>query len=336
MSHVLTPLNEYGKKRQPCVFIIDFQATRLHIFPAEEAQANGLQVVMPTFSNALPALSRVGRQGWEGQITPPSEAEYALAYSLAYQHLLFGNSYLLNLSAPTRIATGWGLEAIFQATQAKYKVFWQDAVSPFVCFSPETFVQIRAGKVYAYPMKGTIDASIPEAEKIILADKKELAEHYTIVDLLRNDLSQVAKRVRVARFRYIDRLQTWAGKELLQVSSEVVGKLPKNYHAHLGDIFMALLPAGSISGAPKRKTLEVIEASESTFRYAHGERYTRGFYTGICGYFDGENVDTGVMIRYIQQVGKDFYFKSGGGITTQSTLQAEYNELIQKVYVPIA
>jgi para-aminobenzoate synthetase component 1 len=155
------------------------------------------------------------------------------------------------------------------------------------------------------------------------------------VDLIRNDLSQVADSVRVARFRYIDRIKTHTGKALLQVSSKVVGNLPADYHAHLGDILASLLPAGSISGAPKKKTVEIIKEAESAFNCGNLP-YTRHFYTGVCGYFDGENLDTGVMIRYVERVGEGLYFKSGGGITTQSTLESEYNELIQKIYVPIA
>jgi len=94
----------------------------------------------------------------------------------------------------------------------------------------------------------------------------------------------------------------------------------------LGDIIFALLPAGSISGAPKTKTLEIIQLAEG---------YERGFYAGVCGYFDGKNLDSGVMIRYLEQESDGLTFKSGGGITAQSDLVKEYEELIQKVYVPV-
>jgi para-aminobenzoate synthetase component 1 len=145
------------------------------------------------------------------------------------------------------------------------------------------------------------------------------------VDLIRNDLSLVAENVEVKRYRYIDKLKT-NKHDLLQVSSEISGRLTQNYLERLGDILFSLLPAGSISGAPKPKTLEIIENAEG---------YERGFYTGICGWFDGENLDSAVMIRFIEQKGDKLFFKSGGGITAQSDLQKEYEELIQKVYVPI-
>jgi para-aminobenzoate synthetase component 1 len=174
-------------------------------------------------------------------------------------------------------------------------------------------------------MKGTIDAKISDAEKVILNDNKETAEHYTIVDLIRNDLNSVSKRVRVERFRYIDTIVT-NEKKLLQVSSEVCGDLEKNYLAHIGDIIFALLPAGSVSGAPKRKTIKIIAATEGR---------ERGYYTGIFGIFDGHNLDSGVMIRYIEKSGDGYIYYSGGGITSFSDPLSEYKEMIDKIYVPI-
>jgi para-aminobenzoate synthetase component 1 len=128
----------------------------------------------------------------------------------------------------------------------------------------------------------------------------------------------------VNRFRYIDELKT-NDKTLLQVSSEIVGELSSDYASHLGDILLNLLPAGSVSGAPKPKTLDVIREAEKT---------DRGFYTGVMGYFDGENLDSGVMIRFIERQQDRYVYRSGGGITTQSTARSEYEEVINKVYVP--
>jgi para-aminobenzoate synthetase component I len=164
------------------------------------------------------------------------------------------------------------------------------------------------------------------AKEKILADKKELAEHVTIVDLIRNDLSQVASQVDVTRFRYVEEVRT-GSKNLLQVSSEICGQLDAGYQNHLGDILLKLLPAGSVSGAPKPKTLEIIKDVE-------GE--DRGFYTGVFGYFDGEKLDSGVMIRFIERRAGKYFYRSGGGITTQSVAESEYQEAIDKVYVPVA
>lgn len=174
-------------------------------------------------------------------------------------------------------------------------------------------------------MKGTIDASLPDAYRLLMNDVKESAEHATIVDLIRNDLSMVAEQVTVTRYRYCDCLETNKGP-ILQTSSEICGVLPEDYCSHIGDIVFKLLPAGSITGAPKPKTMDII---------AEAENYNRGFYTGVMGYFDGENLDSAVMIRFVEQEDGRFYFKAGGGITSKSSLESEYNEMKQKIYVPI-
>jgi para-aminobenzoate synthetase component I len=103
--------------------------------------------------------------------------------------------------------------------------------------------------------------------------------------------------------------------------------LSPNYLSQLGDIIFAMLPAGSVTGAPKKKTLEIIE---------NAENYDRGFYTGIAGYFDGQNLDSCVLIRFIENEKGQLFYKSGGGITAQSNANDEYQELIDKIYVPVS
>ncbi len=174
-------------------------------------------------------------------------------------------------------------------------------------------------------MKGTIDAAIPNATETLLLDPKELAEHVTIVDLMRNDLSQVATRVAVTRFRYVEELKT-NRKNLLQVSSEIMGELSPDYFSQLGTLLATLLPAGSVSGAPKTKTLAIIRDAEQE---------KRGYYTGVFGYFDGVMMESAVMIRFIENQGGRLFYRSGGGITTQSEVGNEYREANDKIYVPI-
>lgn len=247
---------------------------------------------------------------------------YLSAFNKVMEHIKDGNTYLLNLTFPTQIKTNYTLEEILYSSQAKYKLCFN---SKFVVFSPETFVQIQNGKISSCPMKGTIDASIENAEKILLNDEKEIAEHNTIVDLIRNDLSIVAKNVKVEKFRYVETVKT-SVKTLLQTSSLISGALNDDYIENIGTLIIKLLPAGSVSGAPKKKTVEIIKEVEN---------YSRGFFTGIFGIFDGINLDSAVMIRFIENINNEFYFKSGGGITFMSNPEAEYQEMIDKVYVPI-
>lgn len=319
INEFISKLNQWGQDRVPFFFLIDFEmrkpeAWKLSDIPAgifysieKKTNAESLSVSQPDI-----ALRKF----------PIAFENYKSKFDFVKQRISLGDSYLTNLTVKTKIDLNQGLVNLFFATQAKYKVCWKEK---FLCFSPETFVKISNGKIFSYPMKGTIDASIPNAEEIILNDPKELSEHVTIVDLIRNDLSSVSSNVAVKRFRYIDQINTNL-KSLLQVSSEICGDLPKNYHSSLGTILLSLLPAGSISGAPKTKTLEIIRGAE---------KEPRGYYTGVMGYFDGENLDSGVMIRFIEQDGNQYYYRSGGGITSQSHAQSEYQEMIDKIYAPI-
>jgi para-aminobenzoate synthetase component 1 len=253
---------------------------------------------------------------------PPDRDMYRKAFYRVKDEIQYGNSFLLNLTFPTSIETNYSLQDIFIQSRAPFKLYLENSL---VIFSPERFIRIRGNQVSSNPMKGTIDAGIPGAHIRLASDPKEDAEHNTIVDLIRNDLGTIAEQVRVKRFKYIEKQKTHQG-ELLQMSSEITGRLPENYRNSLGNFLFRLLPAGSISGAPKRKTLEIICEVES---------YDRGFYSGIFGYFDGQDLDTAVAIRFIERQGDQLVFKSGGGITFMSEWKKEYEEMQKKVYVPV-
>ena len=134
----------------------------------------------------------------------------------------------------------------------------------------------------------------------------------------------MAEDVRVDKYRYIDVLHTNKG-DILQTSSEISGRLPEDYRNHLGEILAAQLPAGSITGAPKTKTMQIIHEAEG---------YDRGFYTGIMGIYDQGELNSAVIIRYIEEDENRLFFKAGGGITSKSDCRKEYEEVIQKIYLP--
>ena len=307
-------LNEWGHKQVPFLFLVDFEMEKPMAWRSNEIPAEILFSISDSkqSASARPELKK----------HPISIRDYQSKFDLVKKEISFGDSYLTNLTIKTKIDLNQSLEELFFQVPAKYKVCWKNQ---FLVFSPETFVQIKDGEIFSFPMKGTIDASIANAEEIILNDRKELAEHVTIVDLIRNDLSTVASEVNVKRFRYVEKIRT-NQKDLLQVSSEICGKLPENYQGSIGSILVSLLPAGSVSGAPKNKTLQII---------CEAEKEKRGYYTGVVGYFDGKNLDSGVMIRFIEQQGSQFYYRSGGGITSQSKMESEYQEAIDKIYVPV-
>jgi para-aminobenzoate synthetase component 1 len=173
-------------------------------------------------------------------------------------------------------------------------------------------------------MKGTSLGSTTESLEKLTKSTKEADEHATIVDLMRNDLSRVAKKVRVENFRYAEILSSGQSAHF-QTSSKIVGELNAAWQNNLGDIIFTLLPAGSVTGAPKIKTVEIIKRAE---------KYNRGFYTGVAGYFDGERLNTCVLIRFIEKTPHGYEFKAGGGITSQSLVTSEFEELLRKIYIP--
>lgn len=319
-SDYVAKMNRWGKERTPFIFILDFETQNPVVLPLHEAASNGIYYSLNNLNNI--DIQCISKNSFIFRKFPVSYQLFIKSFDAVFNEIKLGNSFLTNLTFPTPIETDLTLREIFCMSEAPYKLLFKDL---FVVFSPELFIEIRKGKISSYPMKGTIDASIQDAATRILSDSKETAEHHTIVDMIRSDLSLVATNVKVERFRFLNSVKTH-DKTLLQVSSEITGDLPDNYHAHLGDIFSNLLPAGSICGAPKKKTLEIIRKSEI---------YERGYYTGVFGIFDGTELWSAVMIRFIEKNNEKYVFKSGGGITFFSDAEKEYQELIDKVYVPI-
>lgn len=313
-------MDELSLRKVPYFFIVDFLAQNVEVFKEDKIEKSGLLIDFQNFSNTKKQQPLSKNIEWKS--FPETLESFKIGFDKVQKNIHFGNSYLVNYTRKTKIETNLTLEEIFYHSSAKYKVFYKDF---FVFFSPETFVKIIDGKILTYPMKGTIDASMENAAEVLRNDIKEKAEHYTVVDLLRNDLSIVADDVKVDKFQYIDFIKT-KQKDLYAMSSEISGIIKPEFYGKLGSIMKKLLPAGSILGAPKPKTQEII---------LDAEEYDRGYYTGVCGWFDGENLDSCVMIRFIEKEGDQLYFKSGGGITHMSKLEDEYEEMKNKIYVPI-
>jgi para-aminobenzoate synthetase component 1 len=318
-QEAISIMNEMGKNREPFIFLIDFSINDCIVLPPNEAEQHGILFNFNDYKNYSNSVNK--KQPLISDIRPIDYNRYYKAFNYVQKELNLGHSYLVNLTFPSGINLNGTLKDVFHYSNAPFKILYKDK---FVVFSPERFVWIANGSIQTHPMKGTINAEVENACEKILNDEKERAEHVTIVDLLRNDLSKFSTRVRVDRFRYIDKIKSNKGN-LLQVSSEIIGELPHNYDALLGNIIFSLLPAGSVTGAPKSKTLEIIK---------NAENYNRGFYTGIAGYYDGKSLDSCVLIRFIEKEDQHYVYKSGGGITSQSNAEKEYQELIDKIYVP--
>lgn len=320
-EEAVSRMNLWGSERRSFFFLIDFDGEKCLVEETSKLSSEDLLFVFPDVANVKDKVTPFPDL-FDWQAFPQSFEEYSRSFDIVYRNLYGGNSFLTNLTCATPVRTNLTLRQVFDHARAKYKLWVKDS---FTVFSPETFVRIKDGFIYSYPMKGTIDATLPHAREKLLGDEKETAEHATITDLIRNDLSQVATEVTVTRYRYLEKLITHRST-LLQMSSEIRGRLPEDYRSRLGELFFCMLPAGSITGAPKKKTVEIIREAET---------YHRGFYTGVMGYFDGDNLDSAVLIRFLEQTEQGMVYKSGGGITFKSDVRSEYEEMKQKVYVPI-
>ena len=393
-QEIIDKINQLASQDEPFLFVINYQGDKAFIrllsdiIPEEclfdfEGRGNLSHAWKETWKEETLKEEISEKETWKKetsekeisetiwQIDPPLYEDYERSFNIVKSNIMAGNSYLTNLTCRVPVSCNLSLEEIFHRAKGKYKLLLrrkrtqaedkahlkeeniEENLTPFVCFSPETFVRIKGGRIYSYPMKGTLDASLPNAEKQLMEDRKEAAEHATIVDLIRNDLSRVAENVRVDKYRYIDVLHTNKG-DILQTSSEISGRLPEDYPHHLGEILDAQLPAGSITGAPKDKTMQIIQEAEG---------YDRGFYTGIMGIYDQGELNSAVMIRFIEEetspvdfeadgeknfkakegkasegkepkANRKLYFKAGGGITSKSDCRKEYEEVIQKIYLP--
>ena len=393
-QEIIDKINQLASQDEPFLFVINYQGDKAFIrllsdiIPEEclfdfEGRGNLSHAWKETWKEETLKEEISEKETWKKetsekeisetiwQIEPPLYEDYERSFNIVKSNIMAGNSYLTNLTCRVPVSCNLSLEEIFHRAKGKYKLLLrrkktqaedkahlkeeniEENLTPFVCFSPETFVRIKGGRIYSYPMKGTLDASLPNAEKQLMEDRKEAAEHATIVDLIRNDLSRVAENVGVDKYRYIDVLHTNKG-DILQTSSEISGRLPEDYRQHLGEILDAQLPAGSITGAPKDKTMQIIHEAEG---------YDRGFYTGIMGIYDQGELNSAVMIRFIEEetspvdfetdgeknfkakegkasegkepkASRELYFKAGGGITSKSDCRKEYEEVIQKIYLP--
>jgi len=306
-------LSELAVKHVPFLFYTDFKAERLHIFPLDELKANDIAY---TFDNNLTKTY----SPMPFDKSPIPFETYKKKFNAVIEKIKSGETYLLNLTQPTTIHTNLSLDQIYERAHAAFKLRVKDE---FVCFSPERFVRIEDNRIITYPMKGTIDANISNAEQVLLNDPKEMAEHIMIVDLLRNDLGIVATDIQVEKFRYTQKIKA-GNTELIQVSSKISGLLAEDWRSSLGDTIKSLLPAGSISGTPKKNTVKIIEEIEN---------YTRDYYSGVFGIYDGEIFDSAVMIRFIENDNGRLVYKSGGGITIDSHVESEYNEMLNKIYL---
>ena len=209
-------LNQWGQEKKPFVFLIDFEQKKPLAWLVDECpddfqfkftKASSVKKELQnatTIDEPFSAINNKDVNSVEHSLItkyPIKTSDYQHKFNQVMDALHKGDSFLMNLTIPTPVQNTVHFQTYFDHAKSKYVVWLKN---DFIAFSPETFIQIESGMISTFPMKGTIDASLPNAKELLLNDSKELAEHATIVDLLRNDLSRVASKVRVTNFRYYE------------------------------------------------------------------------------------------------------------------------------------
>ena len=282
--------------------------------------------------NSIKELLHTGKKSFEGgkllgEVTPLfSKDEFSKMIGKAKHHIKEGDIFQIVLSNR--------LQANFEGSLFDtYRVLRTVNPSPYMFYfsgtdvevagaSPETLVKLEDGILHTFPLAGTrprgkSEKEDKELEAELLADEKELAEHNMLVDLGRNDLGKISKfgSVVVEKFHSIERYS-----HVMHIGSTVRGEIRPEYDAL--NALEAVLPAGTLSGAPKIRACQLIEELENN---------KRGIYGGAIGYIDFTgNMDTCIAIRLAYKKNGKVFIRSGAGIVADSDPDKEYMESINK------
>jgi anthranilate synthase component 1 len=252
--------------------------------------------------------------------------DYLNAVGKAKEYIAAGDIFQVVLSQRFEVELKTPAFEIYRALRivnpSPYMYFLKMPDATIVGSSPEMLVKIHGNEASYRPIAGTRPrgATSVEDEKLaqeLLADEKERAEHIMLVDLGRNDLGRVCKygTVRVEELMFIERYS-----HVMHLVSALRGELPGNIGRL--DTLMACFPAGTVSGAPKVRAMEIIDELEPT---------RRGVYSGAILYLDfSNNLDSCIAIRTLVVKGNKGYIQAGGGIVADSTPEGEYNETVNK------
>jgi len=282
----------------------------------------------PTKDNYLEKLNRTNENTFLSNPEIESIEDYSKKFKQIQDYLFEGDIYQANLTFPIEFDFEGDpyvfYEKMCHATQPGMGAYFDIGNYQILSFSPERFFKIKNGIIFTNPVKGTIARSKNPVVDIkrkrdLAASEKDRAEHIMIVDLLRNDVGKISKTNSIAVKNI---LGIKSHKTVHHLETEISGNLKTT---SVAEIFRAMFPGGSITGAPKKRAIEIIDEVE---------RYNRGIYTGAVGKigFDGA-MDFSVAIRTMM-VNKDrATYPVGGGITVGSTVRGEYSEALLKAKI---
>ena len=267
-----------------------------------------------------------------GEITPLfNKTTYCNMVEKAKYHIKEGDIFQIvlsnRLSAPYEGSLLNAYRVLRTTNPSPYMFYFSGTDMEVVGASPETLVKLENGVLHTFPLAGTrprgkTDEEDKALEIELLADEKELAEHNMLVDLGRNDLGKISKfgSVQVETLHSIERYS-----HVMHIGSTVRGEIRKEFDAL--DAIEAVLPAGTLSGAPKIRACQLIGELEQN---------KRGIYGGAIGYIDFTgNMDTCIAIRIAYKKNGKVFIRSGAGIVADSVPEKEYQECINKAQAVI-
>jgi anthranilate synthase component 1 len=265
-------------------------------------------------------------EGPMGLAANMDEATFTGAVETVKEHIRAGDAFQVVLSQRFEATTPAAPFDVYRALRAinpsPYMYYMRFPESTVVGASPELLFRVEADRLTVRPIAGTRPrgatvAEDAELEAGLLADPKELAEHVMLIDLGRNDVGRVAA---LGSVKLVDRMVIERYSHVMHLVSSVEGRLAPGKTAF--DALRATFPAGTLSGAPKVRAMQIIESLEPT---------RRGLYGGVVGYFGfGGNADLAIAIRTMVAVGDRKYFQTGAGIVYDSDPTKEYEETLHK------
>ncbi len=287
--------------------------------------AEQIKYMIELIKNHHPAKIKNGRRTSDYRYLFEKE-EYMKNVEITKEHIREGDIFQLVLSNRIEADYEGSLFDVYRTLRtlnpSPYMFYFASDDIEMAGASPETLVKLKDGYLYTFPLAGTRprgsnDEEDQELERELLADEKELSEHNMLVDLGRNDLGKVSEYGSVKVDKYMDVLRY---SHVMHIGSTVKGVMRKDRDAI--DAISAVLPAGTLSGAPKIKACQIINQLENN---------KRGVYGGAIGYLDfSGNMDTCIAIRLAFKKNGKVFIRSGAGIVADSVPENEFNECINK------
>lgn len=313
VSHVFSPTNAGTTNLS---FVYQTAVAKIRRLAKVLMSPNTPDVPQPAISLGNEAVSNVGKEGYEGFVTKLKE------------HVIAGDIIQAvpsqRLSRPTELHPFNVYRQLRQLNPSPYMFYLDCGDLQVVGASPETLCKVEANKVYNHAIAGTIKRgeTIEEDEKLaeqLRSSEKDRAEHIMLVDLARNDINRVCKP-ETSKVDYLMEVHKFS--HVMHLTSQVSGILREGKSRF--DAFRSIFPAGTVSGAPKIKAIEIISELE---------KEKRGIYAGAVGRFDfaDDAMDTCIAIRTMTFKNGVAYLQAGGGIVFDSVEEEEYIETVNKL-----